>query len=375
MAFNYKQQVACQEIASALSSRLNRSVVASEVSAVPVVLVGTGVAGTQSASIRIQNQRGDQDMGWLDGINYGAQKIYTTGVAQILVENAQALPADVAASGTVTFLGTFVATDTVTVMGVTFTGTLTPTTNVQFLTYAGGDAVKTAQNFAAKVNAHPDVGALVTATTAGAVVTITSKYTGGVGNYITLAQGGGHATVSAGTLAGGTGAAGGFFTFSTVIATDALTVGGVTFTATPATQDATNFIVGGTDTITATNAATAINANTTTNKLVTAIGWRNLVLIIAKNVGAVGNLIGLSDADATITETAATLTGGAGGVLASTLSQADVNTIVCECGIRGLKVEFWAVAQGTAPVFGNIGSAVQFGEFDVLPYWPLSGRV
>lgn len=371
MAYNYKQQVACQEIASALSARLNRTVVASEVSAVPVVLVGPGTSATQSASVRIQNQRGDNAQGWQDGIQYGSQSIYTTGVAQILVENAGPLPANVLATDTVTF-ASFVANDTVTVNGTVFTGVASPASAVQFK--IGATDMETAANFAAVVNAHPVIGTLVTATAAIKVVTLTSDIVGGAGNRITLAISA-HGSVGGATFTGGAGQAGQRYTFNAVVATNTVVINGVTLTADAALQDATHFTVGANDTATVLNAVTAIAANTTLNQLVYGVGVGPYLFVIAKAAGTMGNLITTTGTALRTVPDAATLTGGAGGLLSSTLAQADINTIVCECGIRGLKVEFWAVPGGTAPVFANIGSATQFGEFDVLPYWPLSGRV
>jgi phage tail sheath gpL-like len=118
---------------------------------------------------------------------------------------AQSAPADpVAASGTWT-LDTVVATDTVTVGPITFTGTDTPTTNLHFDTSLATDAL-IAADIARAVNEHPVASTIVTASAASAVVTVTAKVRGVVGNWIAFTDGDSTITSSgSGYLAGGTG--------------------------------------------------------------------------------------------------------------------------------------------------------------------------
>lgn len=112
----------------------------------------------------------------------------------------------VAAAGTWT-LDTVVATDTVTVGNITFTGTDTPSTNLHFDTAAGSDTL-IAASIADAVNAHPTTSQIVTAVAAGAVVTVTAKQKGVVGNFIPFTDGDTTITSSgSGFLAGGTGGA------------------------------------------------------------------------------------------------------------------------------------------------------------------------
>lgn len=112
----------------------------------------------------------------------------------ILVNNT------VTATGTITF-SSVVATDTVTIAGTVFTGSDTPSTSVQFLT--GSTDTASAASLAAKINAHTTVGKYVSATSSGAVVTISCIVPGLIGNLITLAISA-HGSRSGATLAGGT---------------------------------------------------------------------------------------------------------------------------------------------------------------------------
>ncbi len=367
---NYKQQATASELASALTTRLRADVIYGEVAGVPVALLGTGIAGSQSASIRVQDQRGNVDAGW-DDIIGNQQTVWTTGVAQVLVENAGDLPAVVAAFNKVTF-ASFVADDTVTVNGTLFTGKAVPVGTAQFL--IGASNAATAINFAAKVNAHPVASLIVSAAAVGAVVTLTSLIPGGAGNKLTLAISA-HGSVTGANFASGTGQAGGMYTLDTTVATNTVVIAGNTLTADAAVQDGDKFVVGIDDTATAANLVTTILANTNLVKYVTAYSSGAKVYVVAKTVGVLGNTITTVGTALRIVAANGTLGGGLGGLLSPTLSQSTINTILLECGSRGLKVEFWVLAGGTAPVFANFASATQYGEFDILPYWPLSGRV
>ena len=118
---------------------------------------------------------------------------------EIDVQSGSAAP--VAASGTITLVSC--ATDTVTIGGVTFTGSGSPTGEVQFET-DGNDAADAAA-LAAKINAHSTLSQVVVATVVNNVVTVTCRTKGVIGNFITLAETGTTITISAAALAGGTG--------------------------------------------------------------------------------------------------------------------------------------------------------------------------
>jgi hypothetical protein len=111
------------------------------------------------------------------------------------------------ASGTAT-LNAVVATNTLTVNGVVFTGVSPgPAVGDQFV--IGADDTATAANIAAAINASATAGVLgvVTASSAAAVVTITAVQPGVQGNAITLAGTAVRFVVSGAVLSGGTGTA------------------------------------------------------------------------------------------------------------------------------------------------------------------------
>jgi phage tail sheath gpL-like len=91
------------------------------------------------------------------------------------------------ATGTFT-LDTVIATDAVSINGVTFTAVASGATGNQF--NVGADDEETAENLAAAINASVTalVAGYVTAEAAGAVVTITSAFPGLAGNQTTIAS-------------------------------------------------------------------------------------------------------------------------------------------------------------------------------------------
>jgi phage tail sheath gpL-like len=108
----------------------------------------------------------------------------------------------VAASATITLVSC--ATDTVTIGGITFTGSGSPTGDVQFET-DGNDAADAAA-LAAKINAHSTLSKIIAATVENNVVTVTCLVKGVIGNFIALTETGSTITCTgSGFLAGGTG--------------------------------------------------------------------------------------------------------------------------------------------------------------------------
>lgn len=110
-------------------------------------------------------------------------------------------------------------------------------------------------------------------------------------------------------------AASGTLTLVSAVATDAITIGTVTMTATSTPTLATHWeIDGADDDADAASLAAAINANTTLNKIVVATVAANVVTITALQKGLVGNFIPMTSADATITASGTGfLEGGTGG--------------------------------------------------------------
>lgn len=108
--------------------------------------------------------------------------------------------------------------------------------------------------------------------------------------------------------------ASGTFTFVSVIATDAFTIAGVTFTFTSTPTLETDVEVdGASDALDAAAACAAINAHSTISKIVKATVANNVVTVTCRVPGVIGNFIAISDADTTITTSAAYLSGGTGG--------------------------------------------------------------
>lgn len=103
-------------------------------------------------------------------------------------------------TGTVTF-SSVVATDTVTVGPTTYTGHDSTTTSTQFLT--GVTDTLSAASLASQINANTTTNKVVTATSSGAVVTLTSVVGGPVANFIPLAISA-HGSVSGALMTGGT---------------------------------------------------------------------------------------------------------------------------------------------------------------------------
>jgi len=132
------------------------------------------------------------------------------------------------------------------------------------------------------------------------------------------------AIVNVQTAAAAPVAASGTFTLVSVIATDACTVGPVTFTftSTPSVSTATAQDVevdGASDTLDAAALAAAINANAVTGAIVYATSALGVVTVTSRTPGLIGNFIAISDADTTIaTSAGGYLAGGTGGCTDST---------------------------------------------------------
>lgn len=103
------------------------------------------------------------------------------------------------------------------------------------------------------------------------------------------------------------------FTLTSVIATDAVVINGVTLTCVASGAVNNEFNVGMTDNATATNLAEAINTSTTgaLNLYVSASAALNVVTVTAKAGGISGNTITFVSNDGTIVANHARLTGGA----------------------------------------------------------------
>lgn len=117
-------------------------------------------------------------------------------------------------------------------------------------------------------------------------------------------------------------AASGTLTLVSAVATDAITIGTTTFTATSTPSLSTDWeIDGADDTADAASLAAAINAHTTVSQIVTATSALGVVTITAKQKGVVGNFIPMTSADATITASGTGfLAGGTGGAASAAVT-------------------------------------------------------
>lgn len=112
------------------------------------------------------------------------------------------------------------------------------------------------------------------------------------------------------------------FTLASVVATDACSINGVTFTAVASGATGNQFNVGADDTETAVNLAAAINASVTAlvSGYVSASSSAAVVTVTSAFYGTAGNMTTIASADATITVPGARLTGGTADATAQTLS-------------------------------------------------------
>ena len=121
-------------------------------------------------------------------------------------------------------------------------------------------------------------------------------------------------------------AASGTFTLTSAIATDAITIGKTTLTAssTPSGEDQWE-IDGASDTLDAASLAACINANTVLNKIVIATSAAAVVTVTAHQKGILGNYINISSADSTIVASATYLADGAGGASGAAVQKSNSN--------------------------------------------------
>ena len=113
----------------------------------------------------------------------------------------------------------------------------------------------------------------------------------------------------------------GTFTSTNAVATDAITINGVTFTCVASGATGNQWNLGANDAADCANLAAAVNASTSdlVSKHVTATSANNVVTLTAKFAGYAGNAITIASADATIVASGARLTGGSGTITSLTL--------------------------------------------------------
>lgn len=168
-----------------------------------IFTVATGLSNAEA--VKLQTPGGKHEiarrvLNFMESVQTGGQLKYSDSVPpQILIENQGSM---VAASGTFT-LDTVVATDAVSINGVSFTAVASGATGNQF--NVGADDAETAENLAAAINASVSalVSGYVTASADDEVVTITSAFYGLAGNQTLIASADATIVASGARLAGG----------------------------------------------------------------------------------------------------------------------------------------------------------------------------
>lgn len=212
------------------------------------------------------------------------------------------------ATGTITYSGTPVADETLTVNGVVLTFKATSASRAQ-ITISADNTIQ-ARNTVAIINNNPSLIGVVVATSALGVVTVEAVATGFAGHALTLAEAATGTAVSAATLSGVVASA--TYTVSgTPVADETLTIGGkvLTFKADADTTTENHIAINADNTIQAARIARVINANSVLKGLVSATSAAGVVTVTCTVPGRIGNIISISDAATGVATSAATLSG------------------------------------------------------------------
>jgi hypothetical protein len=138
-------------------------------------------------------------------------KSVDAGLTPAVIEQVTSATALVRASGTLT-VASINANDTCVINGTTLTAKASPSGTSEFLS-AGTDTVVAAA-VAACINANTSFTGLVTATSSGAIVTVSAVQSGVMGNMCTLVGTATRFAASVSRLAGGTGNNGAVVSYS-----------------------------------------------------------------------------------------------------------------------------------------------------------------
>lgn len=129
--------------------------------------------------------------------------------------------------------------------------------------------------------------------------------------------------------------------------TDTITISTVTFTATTATQDTTNFIVGATATDSATNFKTALNANSTISALYTATSSGAIVTLTEKTSGG-GNTPTVATYTGTVVITNALVSTSTSLTLNSLSSKKDISGKYGKATLKKVATDEWLLTGSLA---------------------------
>jgi len=170
-----------------------------------VIRVKSGVSQTTlNDRLRIDSSRAPDAVGrlsaWFHALAGGIES------ASVSIQTGAADPVRSSQTATIVFVS-LLATDTVTISGTVLTCTTSAPSANQFQRVT--DATVSAANLAAAINSQATLLQLVSATSSGAVVTISANYSGIIGNLITVATSSVAGVVLGGSvLAGGAGGPG-----------------------------------------------------------------------------------------------------------------------------------------------------------------------
>jgi len=160
------------------------------------ITVASGRTSDQLQKLQVAGGKHSQVrnlLNYLHSVTSGCEAAVDASTPRSMIVEVQ--DSKVKASGTLT-LASVIATNTAIINGVTFTAVAAGATGNQF--NVGGTDTITAANLAAAINASVTalVAGYVTATSAAAVVTVSSAFYGLAGNQTTIAGGGATVTAS-----------------------------------------------------------------------------------------------------------------------------------------------------------------------------------
>jgi hypothetical protein len=322
--------------------------------------------GSGAGSIRILDQRGGTTGGWLDIANQN-QRVFTTGVVQLLVEGSGGLEAFVSRTTAANTVTTVNAAKTIAATGAAFT----QADLGKVITISGA----TADNGSYRIVGITNTTTVVVRNLDGSAVTFSAV------------AGSGSATITASSFVG---FAEGYATCATVANGNTLVIsvggsGSVTLTAAAAPANEGEFKTEADNTTQAATIAAAINAHSVLKRYVYATSALAVVTVRSVVPGVIGNgilmtgtavtLLTTSPVQLTGVSTAMNLAGGSGVPSVTTMKDDPFNRIVGMALRSGMKFELWTVPAGTAPTMANFSVATKVDELWPNDYWTISALV
>lgn len=302
------------------------------------VYLGVNIDGTNDAFIVIE-QVAAIPSGLYTGLGQAgpSQRTYSPSIIRLGFEQGIAAQASVTAT-----LVSTVAANALIINGVSFAAVTSGATGNQW-NLSAVDDTHDAAALAAAINGSISAGVagVVTATSALGVVTVKAVQGGVTGNYIVASTVGAPITLGGGTAttAAGIAKASATATLVSAVATNAVTINGVAFTAVASGASGNGWNIGGTDTISATNLAAAINGSTSAGVagVVTATSALGVVTVTAVQSGLTGNSVTFTKTGSPITVTGSGfLAGGTSATSSELLAGGVALTTACPDSLRAI---------------------------------------